>query len=133
VSFNGFKKIICSFVLVLFVSQNVFAQDNQSTTKNGPKKQLTMVFLAGLGGAVLGLSTLSFYGRPQAHLKNIAGGFALGIIVGTIYMTYNTTTKPKQYLGDYPDEMTPEVFNLTPRESLDFKPTPEVVSYNFTF
>src|SRR5580704_14870733 len=33
----------------------------------GPRKQLATIIFAGLGGAILGLSTLSFYGRPQDY------------------------------------------------------------------
>lgn len=117
-------------VLTLFVSQNVLAQENQSTTRSGPRKQISKILLAGLGGAVFGLSTLSFYGRPQAHIRNIAGGFALGIIVGTIYVTYNTASKPKEYLTGYQD---PFYINPTSRESLDFKAEPSLFAYNFEF
>jgi hypothetical protein len=128
----GLRKVICTVIVALFVSQNVFAQDNQTSTKAGPKKQLTVIFLAGLGGAVFGLSTLSFYGRPQAHLKNIAGGFALGIIVGTIYMTYNTASKPKEYLSGELDP-APMDMHFTSRDSLDTKLGPQLLSYNFSF
>jgi len=61
---------------------------------SGTRKQLATIVFAGLGGAILGLSTLSFYGRPQDHLSNIAIGFALGIIGGTIYTTYKVASKP---------------------------------------
>ena len=51
-----------------------------------------------LAGAVLGLSTLSFYGRPQDHLSNIAVGFAVGIITGTVITTYQAIHAPyEQY------------------------------------
>ena len=42
---------------------------------------LATILFAGLGGSILGLSTLSFYGRPQDKLQNIAIGFAVGVIV----------------------------------------------------
>jgi len=66
----------------------------------GPKKQATVIIFAGLGGAVLGLSTLSFYGRPQDKLANIAIGAAVGIIVGTIYVTYKAATQPGEFYGE---------------------------------
>lgn len=37
---------------------------------------------AGAGGALLGLSTLSFVEEPKDHLKNIIAGGAIGIIIG---------------------------------------------------
>jgi hypothetical protein len=112
-------------------TQNTFAQaDQSSTSKIGPKKQLTMIFLAGLSGAVLGLSTLSFYGRPQEHLGNIAIGFAIGAVFGTIFVTYNTATKPKEYLSDL---QLPTYMNPTSRGEADFTSTPTLATYTFTF
>ena len=61
---------------------------------SGPRQQLATIIFSGLGGAVLGLSTLSFYGRPQDRLSNIAVGFAVGIIGGTIFTTYKTARRP---------------------------------------
>ncbi len=127
---NSLKSAIIILVTVAFVSSSAFAQQGQSTTQMGPKKQLTMIFLAGLGGAVLGLSTLSFHGRPQDHLGNIAIGFAIGAVFGTVYVTYNTATKPKEYLSSLDN---PLLLNPTKRESADFKSAPTLVSYNFSF
>ncbi len=64
---------------------------------NGPRKQLATIIFAGLAGAILGLSTLSFYGRPQDYLSNIAIGFAIGVIIGTGYTTYQAATKPYEF------------------------------------
>jgi hypothetical protein len=60
---------------------------------------LATIIFAGLGGAVLGLSTLSFYGRPQDNLSNIAIGFAVGVIAGTTYVTYTAATNPQEFYG----------------------------------
>ena len=65
----------------------------------GPRRQLGTIIYAGLGGAVLGLSTLSFYGRPQDKLANIAIRFAVGVIGGTIAVTYNAATNPDDFYG----------------------------------
>jgi len=53
--------------------------------------------VAGLAGAMLGMSTLSFYGRPQDNLANIAIGFAFGVIIGTTYTTYQATTQTREF------------------------------------
>lgn len=82
-----FKKFI-TIVCVLFWAQTVFAQ---SPAVVGPRRQIATIIFAGLGGAVLGLSTLSFYGEPQEHASNIATGFGLGIIGGVAYVSYKTT------------------------------------------
>ncbi|MCB0364281.1 MAG: hypothetical protein H6624_14275 [Bdellovibrionaceae bacterium] len=71
--------------------------NSQQATAIGPRKQLATIIFSGLAGAILGLSTLSFYGRPQDKLSNIAIGFAVGIIAGTVYTTYQAATKPKTY------------------------------------
>ena len=70
-----------------------------STAGKGPRRHLATIVFAGLGGAVLGLSTLSFYGRPQDYLANIAIGFGVGIITGTIYVTYKALSEPDRFYG----------------------------------
>lgn len=67
----------------------------------GPRKQMATIIFAGLAGAILGLSTLSFYGRPQDKLPNIGMGLAVGIISGTIYTTYLAATRPKTYFEGF--------------------------------
>jgi uncharacterized membrane protein YfcA len=75
------------------------AASGSSTTKkdSGTRHQLTMIVFAGISGAILGLSTLSFYGRPQDKLNNIWGGFAVGIIIGAIYSAYSVASQPRQF------------------------------------
>lgn len=52
----------------------------------GVRRNIATVIFAGLGGAVLGLSTLSFYGRPQDHTGNIYAGLGVGLIAGLGYV-----------------------------------------------
>lgn len=75
------------------------AADGDRPAMGGPRRQLATIIYSGLGGAVLGLSTLSFYGRPQDKLSNIAVGFAVGVIVGTIAVTYSAATNPDEFYG----------------------------------
>jgi Na+/melibiose symporter-like transporter len=99
------KKIISIFIsLSVFVTvyqlpSNAWAQAGGLTSTEkaeltGTRKQLATIVFSGLAGAILGLSTLSFHGRPQDHLSNIAVGFAVGIIGGAIFTTYKAATKP---------------------------------------
>jgi hypothetical protein len=67
------------------------------SSARGPKKQLSTIVFAGLAGAILGLSTLSFYGRPQDKLNNIAVGAAIGIIGGAIFSTFKAATEPRDF------------------------------------
>ena len=89
-------------VMFCFQSTQAYAQArNMNPNKqitSGPKKQLATIIFSGLAGAILGLSTLSFYGRPQDKLPNIAVGAAIGIIAGTVYTTYKAATEPYRYL-----------------------------------
>ncbi len=48
------------------------------------QNDILLVAGAGVGGAVLGLSTLSFYDKPSRHLANIWTGAAIGIIAGVV-------------------------------------------------
>jgi hypothetical protein len=73
------------FILIFSFTASAMAQqpapvDADATTKSrsgGPRRQLATILFAGLGGSILGLSTLSFYGRPQDKLSNIAIGNSL--------------------------------------------------------
>lgn len=65
----------------------------------GPRRHLANIIFAGLAGAVLGLSTLSFYGRPQDKLNNIAIGAAIGVIGGTLFSTYKAASEPRDFYG----------------------------------
>lgn len=53
--------------LSIFIISNVSVA--QSSSRSGFRKSFATVMFAGLGGAVLGLSTLSFYGNPQDHVE----------------------------------------------------------------
>jgi hypothetical protein len=86
--------------------------ENKSTASAGPRRHLANIVFAGLAGAVLGLSTLSFYGRPQDRLSNIAVGFAVGVIGGTIFSTYKAAAEPREFYGfenrfDYRPQQAP--------------------------
>ena len=95
------KCILVVFLCLSFVppsyAQVPPAGQTEGSTISGPRKQLATIVFAGLAGAILGLSTLSFYGRPQDYLSNIAIGFAIGVIVGTSYTTYKAATKPYEF------------------------------------
>jgi drug/metabolite transporter (DMT)-like permease len=88
-------RVVTTISLCLLLAIPSHAQDEEKKPTSGTRRQLATIIFAGLGGAVLGLSTLSFYGRPQDMLSNIAIGFAVGVIAGTVYVTYNTATKPR--------------------------------------
>lgn len=61
------------------------------------RRGLATVILCGVGGAVLGLSTLSFYDERQEHLSNITMGMALGVVGGTIYVLSSGSSEPSAW------------------------------------
>jgi hypothetical protein len=98
------KFLVVCFVSLSIVSislpayaQNRAGEERAKPSTGGPRRQLATILFAGLGGAILGLSTLSFYGRPQDKLENIAIGFAFGVIAGTSYVTYKAATRPDEF------------------------------------
>ncbi len=106
---NFISRFILILITATLIPQAALSQSNvrsgspeERPTAGGPRKQLATIIYAGLGGAVLGLSTLSFYGRPQDKLSNIAVGFAVGVITGTIAVTYSAATNPDEFYGSTP-------------------------------
>lgn len=106
-------KIVIKFSVILSLTTSstmflgvplAFAQEqkkeDEAPTLTGPRKQLATIIFAGLAGAIMGLSTLSFYGRPQDHLENIALGFAVGVIGGTSWATFKAATDPSEFYGE---------------------------------
>jgi hypothetical protein len=95
------------FGLIMTAASPVHAQGGErerdgEITQKGPRKQITTIVFAGLAGAVLGLSTLSFYGRPQEKLSNIAVGFAIGVIGGAMYTTFQAASNPRDFYSFNP-------------------------------
>lgn len=54
------------------------------------REKFSIIMYSTIGGAILGLSTLSFYGKPSDHVSNIYTGAALGLIGGATYVGYKT-------------------------------------------
>ena len=130
------KLKVLKFGLVLLLATtsffNAFAQapNEYAPKSSGPREQLAITIFAGLGGAVLGLSTLSFYDRPQDHLVNIAIGFAVGVIGGTIYSTYQMAIRPYNVSdahGFGHEELTAKLRGTLPANVLNAK----LVTFNF--
>lgn len=128
-------------LLLLFPSHSLLAQETQEepgfVEKYGPRRQISTIVYMGLAGAVLGLSTLSFYGRPQDHLTNIPIGFGVGVIIGTVYMTYQAATNPDEFYRESRYEYVPE-FSEMPVQEISYtdsmvQPMPSAASYQWTF
>ena len=95
-------RFVCSTLLAFSLTAQAAPRRGGADGENGvkgPQKHLSTIVLAGVAGATLGLSTLSFYGRPQDKLSNIALGAAVGIIIGAVYSTFKAATEPRDFYG----------------------------------
>lgn len=96
------KKISIFIVLAaLTLSPMARAQQNYSTTGRHFKRGVAAVMFSTIGGAVLGLSTLSFYGKPQEHTDNITAGALVGLIAGIGYVAYDSSRNSTSPSGQY--------------------------------
>ena len=113
--------LIKVFLALCLATQLAWAQDEEGEEEAaaGPRQHASTIIYAGLGGAVLGLSTLSFYGSPQDHLQNVAVGFALGVLVGTGLITYKAVSAPEEFYGYREDKLDrlPSVVLANSREA----------------
>lgn len=91
--------LLCMSLFCITPCSAYAAPGTSQTSTQSPRRHLANIVFAGLAGAVLGLSTLSFYGRPQDRLSNIAVGFAIGVIGGTAYTTYKAAAAPRDFYG----------------------------------
>ena len=106
-------RLLLTAIILAFTSGS-FAHSNMSGFQNFRRNTATVMF-AGIGGAVVGLSTLSFYGKPEEHTGNIWAGLAAGILGGLVYVSLS-------------DEESGEYAGLT----IDAQGTPTAV-YKFEF
>ena len=92
------RRIFLGFLLgiVLLTGQT----QAQTSTMSGFRRNFAIVAFAGIGGAVLGLSTLSFYGTPQDHVDNITTGFLLGLAGGFVYVVADSSRPAAQINSD---------------------------------
>lgn len=96
------KKLICALLSLSLLATAVnpaLAQDSaEDDIIKNTQNDIMLVAAAGAGGAVLGLSTLSFVEKPSKHVSNIWTGAALGIIAGVIFVAYNSAQKGSEDL-----------------------------------
>lgn len=92
------KKWLCALLCFQLLTLNLaFGQAEDDFVKN-TQNDVLLVAAAGAGGAVLGLSTLSFYDKPSKHIDNVWTGAAIGIIAGVIFVAYNSAQKGSEDL-----------------------------------
>ncbi len=77
------------------------------------KRKFSTVALCGVGGAVLGLSTLSFYGEPQEHFSNVWTGLIVGLVAGTAFVITQKDPSKESYGQLTPKKYFPEEYKKT--------------------
>jgi hypothetical protein len=139
-----FKKFFLSTVFTIFAFNlfctNLYAQGASAASASSSggekddeffdaKEAFGTILVSGLVGGILGLSTLSFYEKPNDHVKNITYGAGLAMIGAALYMTLNIANqqnekdKEKKAFLDHQDWM------LSP--TYDFKTVGLSLNYNF--
>ncbi len=109
------EKILLRVKKSLLISLSIFFAINPTTQaqQGGDILQETMTDMyivagAGLGGAILGLSTLSFVDEPSEHLKNVVVGGAIGIVIGVGVVAWRQANKSAElYNGNASLEKIP--------------------------
>jgi hypothetical protein len=93
-------KSIC-FVLLAMPLHGYSQELNTDEMMESTKNDFLIVVSAGLGGAILGLSTLSFVEEPKEHTRNILVGASVGIIAGVAIVAYLQAEKSSSmFYGD---------------------------------
>ncbi len=107
--------ILFSVLSLIFVAGPVYSQEGggESTYFEDSFRDVSIVGATAVGGAVLGLSTLSFVEEPGDHLKNIVVGAAVGIIIGVGLVAYMAATKNKNKFEE-------SSFLISPDEDTEF-------------
>ncbi len=117
------------FLLMTVSSNSAFAQEDEDIIKN-TQTDVLIVAAAGAGGALLGLSTLSFVDKPSNHVSNIWTGGALGIIAGVLFVAYNSAQKGSE---DLQSEEASLEFNSTERFAWHRLSSPDLTSHGVQF
>ncbi|OIQ19047.1 MAG: hypothetical protein BM556_07110 [Bacteriovorax sp. MedPE-SWde] len=135
------KRILFIFCIALnfVIAQSAVAEEKSFVDDS--IRDVAIIAGTGAGGAVLGLSTLSFVEEPGDHLKNIVVGGAIGIIVGVGIVAWGQANKSK---GLYESgSINPEDFSTGDRQQWHVAQSKEAVknlkvshpsfSYSFKF
>jgi hypothetical protein len=115
-----------TLIALIILANIMFVDLAQAQTSTMPtiRRSFATVMFAGLGGAILGLSTLSFYGNPQNHIGNIWTGATLGVLAGGAYViassTRNYHTMEAYSLHDFSPRKTQQAFFTSPIINYEF-------------
>ena len=108
------KWLVCFICMQLLTWNLAFAQEKENDLLKNTQNDILIVVSATVGGAILGLSTLSFSEQPANSINNVWGGAAIGLIVGVCYVAYNSAQKGQEELLGY---QASESFSTSERSS----------------
>ncbi len=98
------KRCLQLVLLTMLVFNTSIAQEGGDASGNELLQKtvwdLSVVSLCGLGGALLGLSTLSFVDHPSDHYRRILVGGALGVIIGVGIVAFSQAKNSQQLYQD---------------------------------
>lgn len=128
------KLLVFTLILNIFIS-NAFAQAASDTDLTQESMQdFYIVAGMGVGGAILGLSTISFKGDPNIgdNMHRVQTGTAIGIIIGVFVVAANQAERSTKIFG--PGEgadqgafnISPKDFDTTMRTSWHFESLPSL-------
>ena len=84
-------RLLIPLILAFCVSLPAQAQNlNQGEGLRSFKRGTAIIMFSGLAGGVLGLSTLSFYGQPEEHTRNITTGALIGMVSGAGFLLWES-------------------------------------------
>lgn len=90
------SRLILAFFL-FFAAVPGFAQTDGENTLRAWKRDTAIVLFSAVGGGILGLSTLSFYGQPQEHTSNVSLGALIGLTAGVSYILWENAQSPSTF------------------------------------
>ncbi len=133
-----FKHVFFSLAMLLTFSLSTVQAEEGYEIIDESLQDLNVVMGTGLGGAVLGLSTLSFVEKPSEHLKNVILGASLGIIIGVGIVAFSQANKSKDR---YFENASSEEFSTSERfawhqkshSSYNTSKNYSLVGHSFTF
>lgn len=124
-------RILACLLLMVFTTQ-VWAQGAEAPaaagatsdagSANDPVVKQTvgdvgLVVGMGAAGAIVGLSTLSFYEKPKEHWKNVTMGGAIGVILGVAVVAYLQATRTQDYDDEEESEESAKYFDSQDRQN----------------
>jgi len=138
--FKDAPRFLVITLLMACLAGAAWGQDHRDGTFFQDSMQdLNIVLYGGIGGMVLGLSTLSFAKHPAKKMRNILIGGALGVATGVAVVIYNQAMKSRSVLPQAePDNAPSASFKSWERELWHAAEAPVIdgpvlVAHQFSF